>query len=71
MQPGLAAVEACGVRVVSGNLIGLPVALLTTAVSFSIYVIGVRNRDRALSRWAALTFFVSGAVAVLSLVRIL
>lgn len=53
------------------NLIGLAVALLATAVSFSIYVMGVRNRDRTLSRWAALTFFVCGAVAVLSLVRIL
>jgi hypothetical protein len=64
-------VEAGGVSVETGNLIGLAVALLTMAVSFSIYVMGIQNRDRTLSRWAALVFFVCGAVAVWSLVRIL
>jgi hypothetical protein len=55
----------------TGNLIGLAVTLLTMAVSLYIYVMGVSYRDRTLSRWAALTFFVSGAVAVWTLVRIL
>jgi hypothetical protein len=59
------------VSVVTGNLIGLAVTLLTMAVSFSNYVMGVGYRDRMLSRWAALKFFVCGAVAVWSLVRIL
>lgn len=57
--------------VLTGNLIGLAVTLLTMAGSFYIYVMGVGNRDRTLSRWAALVFFVSGAVAVWTLVRIL
>ena len=53
------------------NLIGLAVTLLATAVSFYIYVVGVRYRDRTLSRAAALAFFVCGAVGVWALVRIL
>ncbi len=63
--------EGSGVNVEAGNLIGLVVTLLTTAVSFCIYVMGVRYRDRTLSRWAALAFFVCGAVGVWTLVRIL
>ena len=63
--------EAGGVSVLTGTLIGLAVALLTMAVSFYIYVMGVQDQDRTLSRWAALVFFVSGAVAVWTLVRIL
>jgi hypothetical protein len=59
------------VSVLTGNLIGLAVTLLTMAVSFYIYVMGVGNRDRTLSRWAALVFFVSSAVAVWTLVKIL
>jgi hypothetical protein len=54
-----------------GNLVGLAVTLLTTGVSFYIYVMGVLEQDRTLSRWAALAFFVSGAVGVWTLVRIL
>ena len=53
------------------NLIGLAVTLLATAVSFDIDVVGVRYRDRTLSRAAALAFFVCGAVGVWALVRIL
>jgi hypothetical protein len=59
------------VSVKTGNLIGLAVTLLTMAVCFYIYVMGISYRDRTLSRWAALTFFVCGAVAVWTLVRIL
>ncbi len=58
-------------RAETGNLIGLAVALLTTAVSFYIYVMGVHYKDRALSRSAALAFFVCGAVGVWTLLRIL
>jgi hypothetical protein len=58
------------VRAETGNLIGLAVALLTTAVSSYIYVMGVHYEDRALSRSAALAFLICGAVAVWSLVRI-
>lgn len=54
-----------------GNLVGLAVTLSTTAVSSYIYVMGVLDQDRTLSRWAALAFFVSGAVLVWTLVRIL
>ena len=54
-----------------GNLVGLAVTLLTTAVSSYIYVMGVLNWDRTLSRCAALAFFVSAVVLVWSLVRIL
>ncbi len=57
-------------RAETGNLIGLAVALLTTAVSSYIYVMGVLYRDRTISRSAALAFFVCGTVAVWSLVRI-
>jgi hypothetical protein len=64
-------VEAGGVSAKTGNLIGLAVTLLTTAVSFYIYVMGVHYRDRTLSRSAALVFFVCGAVAVWMLARIL
>ena len=59
-----------GVSLVTGNLVGLAVTLLTTVVSSYIYVMGVLNGDRTLSRWAALALFVSGAVAVWTLVRI-
>ena len=55
----------------AGNLIGLAMTLLATAVSSYIYVMGVIYRDRTISRAAALVFFVCGAVAVWSLVRIL
>lgn len=43
-------------NVETGNLVGLAVTLLTTAVSSYIYVMGVLNADRALSRWTALAF---------------
>jgi hypothetical protein len=59
------------VNLETGNLIGLAAALLTTAVSFYIYVMGVHYEDRALSRSAAIAFFVCGAVGVWTLVRIL
>ena len=55
----------------AGNLIGLAMTLLATAVSSYIYVMGVLYRDRTISRAAALVFFVCGAAAVWSLVRIL
>ncbi len=58
-------------RAETGHLIGLAVALLTTAVSFYIYVMGAHYKDRALSRSAALAFFVCGAVGVWTLLRIL
>jgi hypothetical protein len=59
------------VNLETGKLIGLAAALLTTAVSFYIYVMGVHYKDRALSRSAAIAFFVCGAVGVWTLVRIL
>jgi hypothetical protein len=59
------------VNLETGNLIGLAAALLTTAVSFYIYVMGGHYKDRALSRSAAIAFFVCGAVGVWTLVRIL
>jgi fucose permease len=59
------------VSIGTGNLLGLAVTLLSTAVSSYIYVMGVLEQDRTLSRWAALAFFVSGAVLVWTLVRIL
>ena len=68
---GVADTSGCGVNFETGNLVGLAVTLLTTAVSFYIYVMGVHYQDRTLSRWAALAFFVSGAVGVWTLVRIL
>ena len=54
-----------------GNLVGLAVSLLTTAVSSYIYVMGVLNWDRTLSHWAALAFLASAAVLVWSLLRML
>ncbi len=54
-----------------GNLVGLAVTLLTTTVSSYIYVMGVLDQDRTLSRWAALAFFHSAVVLVWTLVRIL
>ncbi len=58
-------------NVETGNLVGLAVTLLTTAVSSYIYVMGALNRDRTLSRGAALAFLVSAVVLVWTLVRIL
>ena len=49
----------------------LVIALLFMAGFFYYYVAGVHYEDRALSRSAALAFFVCGAVAVWMVVRIL
>jgi len=53
------------------NLADLVLALLFMAGFFYYYVAGVVDENRALSRTAALAFFVCGVVAVVFLVRIL
>jgi hypothetical protein len=55
----------------TGSLRGLAAALLAAVVSFSIFVMGVLSRDRAISRVAALVFCICAAVAVWMLVRVL
>jgi putative Ca2+/H+ antiporter (TMEM165/GDT1 family) len=55
----------------TGSLLGLAAALLPAVVSFSIFVMGVLSRDRAISRVAALVFCICAAVAVWMLVRVL
>jgi hypothetical protein len=55
----------------TGSLLGLAAVLLATVVSFSIYVLGVLSKDRAISRVAALVFCVCAAVTVWMLVRVL
>jgi hypothetical protein len=55
----------------TGSLLGLAAALLAAVVSFSIFVMGVLSRDRAISRVAALVFCICAAVAVWMLVRVL
>jgi hypothetical protein len=55
----------------TGSLLGLAAVLLATVVSFSIYVLGVLSKDRAISRVAALVFCVCAAVTIWMLVRVL
>ena len=47
------------------------VALLAVVAMARYYVMGVLQRDRVASRWAAVGFLVFGAVAVWSLVGVL
>ena len=56
---------------ITSSLLGLAAVLLATVVSFSIYVLGVLSKDRAISRVAALVFCVCAAVTVWMLVRVL
>jgi hypothetical protein len=55
----------------TGGLLGLAAVLLATAVSFSIYVLGVLSKDRSISRVAAPVFCVCAAVTIWMLVRVL
>jgi hypothetical protein len=53
------------------GLLFFSVALLAVMAMGRYYVMGVLQRDRVASRWAAVGFLVFGAVAVLSLVGVL
>jgi cytochrome c biogenesis factor len=53
------------------DVLDLVLALLFAVGFFYYYVAGVADRNRALSRSAALAFFVCGVLAVVFLVRIL
>jgi hypothetical protein len=55
----------------TGSLLGLAAALLAAVVSFSIFVMGVLSKDRAISRTAALVFCICAAVAVWTFARVL
>ena len=55
----------------AGELVGFAAALLAAGISFSIYVMGVFSRDRAISRVAALVFCFCAAVAIWTLARVL
>jgi hypothetical protein len=52
------------------DLVDLVLALLFMAGFFYYYVAGVVEENRALSRAAALAFFVCGALALVMLVRV-
>ena len=53
------------------NLADLVLALLFMAGFFYYYVAGVVDKNRALSRAAALAFFVCGAIAIVMIARII
>jgi hypothetical protein len=53
------------------SLLFFLVALLAAVAMGRYYVMGVLQRDRVASRWAAMGFLVFGAVAVWSLVGVL
>jgi hypothetical protein len=53
------------------NVLDLVLAVLFGAGFFYYYVAGVADRNRALSRAAALAFFVCGVLAIVFLVRLI
>jgi hypothetical protein len=59
------------VSLATWNIVDLVLAVLFGAGFFYYYVAGVVERNRALSRAAALAFFVCGVIAIVMLARII
>jgi hypothetical protein len=68
---GLTGSEESGVSSRIQNLLGLAVAILTVAGCAYFYIVAVLDEHRALSRSAALAFFLFSVVAAIFFRRIL
>jgi hypothetical protein len=70
-QPGLAAVEACGVSLSAQDLIVVSTALICATGNGYLFVAAVHDGHRALYRAAGVTFFVFVLVAAVFFLRTL